>query len=107
MNTFGDLFSFGFDVVPKQRCLRSLKSVRKEVPGASVLEFSVPGCDEEDVSVEVEDDCLIITATIQGSEVTKTYILPSRCDVDTLEAKIEKGLLTVTIPENKKRRKIL
>lgn len=113
MSTFDDLFNtaFGWEAPRSVRtsCYRqSFPSPKfKKEDGANTIEIAVPGCGEEDVSVEVEDDYLVIKAEGGGREVNRTFLLPPGTDPDLITATVEKGLLLIRIPENKKSRKIL
>ena len=69
-------------------------------------ELEVPGCSEEDVSVEVGNNLLVIEATVRGKTISRTYTLPEGSDPQSVTATVEHGLLVVEIP-NGERRKIL
>lgn len=70
------------------------------------FELEVPGCSEEDVSVEVGNNLLSIEAEIRGSKVSRTYTLPEGSDPQKVTASVKNGLLKVEIP-NGERRKVL
>lgn len=86
------------------------------------LTAEVPGMGEEDVQVEVQDGVLTITGEkkqeVQESEegynfserrygfFKRSFCLPSDASEDNIEAKMDKGVLSITIPmaEEKSRR---
>lgn len=86
------------------------------------LTAEVPGMREEDVKVEVKDGVLTITGEkkkeVEESEggyrfserrygfFERSFCLPSDASEDNIEAKMDKGVLTITIPmaEEKSRR---
>lgn len=70
------------------------------------LELEVPGCSEEDVSVEVGNNLITIEAEVRGKKMSRSYSLPEGCDPQNVKASVTHGLLKVEIP-NGERRKVL
>lgn len=86
-----------------------------ETPQAVVVKAEVPGMDPKDLNISVTGDVL----TVKGEKKTereekeesyhlversygsfsRSLILPAAVDVDRIEAKYEKGVLTVTCPK--------
>jgi HSP20 family protein len=85
-------------------------NTNKSVDGDGVtLEFVVPGLSKEDISVYVEDNKLKVSYT---AEITKskyvepferTYTLGEDLDDKKISAKVENGVLTLTVPKSKKK----
>ena len=74
------------------------------------IEVAVPGLIKDDLSIKVKDDVLTITHERDEEETfrftnsfTKQYSLPDDVSVKTIVAKVEKGVLLVTIPKDKKK----
>lgn len=70
-------------------------------------QFEVPGVKKEDVKIELEDRRLAVTAsrktsTAEGEstiELSRALTVPEGIDVENISAKLENGLLTVTLPK--------
>jgi HSP20 family protein len=106
----------------EQRCVSPLSKISEE-EGKVVLQLEVPGVKKEDVNVSIEDDQLRIYAPrkVESSE-NGTYLLRERncgdyeklftidntIDRDNIDAKMENGVLTITLQfkEEVKPRKI-
>ena len=106
--------------MPRER--NDLKCDIYEKGGNYHIEMDVPGYDKNDISIEVKDGYLTVSAEKQTEEDTeeKNYIRKERVygkfersfylgdlDSDKVEAKFDNGTLKVTIPkkeeiENKK-----
>lgn len=95
----------------------------EETDDAYVVEAELPGIRQEDVSVELQDNGLVITGEIKEKEERKGTVreqtrrtgrfyyrtsLPGGVDADRIEAKLDQGVLTVRVPktERAKGRKI-
>ena len=82
-----------------------------------VIEVDLPGVDEKDLSVELRDDMLVLSAHKQHEEKTedKGYYrversygsfrrvlnVPKDADRDNINAKLDKGVLCITMPRTK------
>ncbi|MCA9365886.1 Hsp20/alpha crystallin family protein [Candidatus Kaiserbacteria bacterium] len=83
----------------------------------------VPGINPEDVSIEVTDDTLSITGTIEKSneekdenyyrmerssgQFSREFMLPSKVDVDSVNAEAKNGVIVITLtkqPSEQKRK---
>lgn len=91
---------------------------------SAIVTAELPGVGLEDVSISVENDTLTLRGSRQPDEVgenvtyhrqerrygnfARTFRLPFRVDAGGVEAKLEKGVLTITLPraEEDKPRKI-
>lgn len=79
-----------------------------------VIEADLPGVDEKDVSIELKDDLLVITAEkrrdeeIEGKDYyrverscgsfRRVLNVPGDADRDAIKAKFDKGVLRITMP---------
>jgi HSP20 family protein len=88
-----------------------IKETDKEV----VISAELPGIDEKDISVEIEDHSLVIRGKREFEKETKkedyrriersygsfyrSFALPASADVDKIKAVHEKGLLKITVPK--------
>ena len=77
-----------------------------------VIEVAVPGLIKEDLSITVKDDVLTISHERDEDEsfrftnpFTKQYSLPDDVSVKGISAKVENGVLLVTVPKDKKKAK--
>lgn len=106
----------------ERRCVNPLSTIREE-EGKVVLQLEVPGVKKEDINVSIEDDQLRIQAPRREERIENgTYILRERncgdyeklftidnsIDRDNIDAKMENGILTITLQfkEEVKPRKI-
>ncbi len=77
------------------------------------MDVALPGLSKEDITVETEDDLLIInTAEKEGGSIlnfdgkTWKFRLPHRADIDAIQASVENGILSIEIPLKVVRRSI-
>lgn len=73
------------------------------------FEMFVPGLTKKDVSVELEDSKLIISANYE-SELTsystnKSFTISNNIDSKVISASVENGVLRITLPYKKKEEK--
>lgn len=79
------------------------------VDGKYSLELGVPGFKKEDIKVSLEDSIYLV---IEGSnakygDFERSYSLSEDSDEEKIEAKIENGILAISIPQKiKKKSKI-
>jgi len=67
------------------------------------LELKVPGYSKDDITVELVDDELFITGKSEKyGNFKKEYC---SIDSDEIDATVENGILTISIPTNKKKQK--
>ena len=85
----------------------------KETADAFVLVADVPGLDEKDLDVNVHDGVLTVTGARNSEEkkegerysiverrygsFARSFSLPDLADTDKIEAKLDRGVLTLTI----------
>ena len=101
-----NVFEDDFSMACRHGVIPSTRTRIDRTDNGVVLKLDVPGCSEEDVSVEVGNNFLSIEAEVGGEKISRTYTLPEASDPQTITADVTNGLLTVTIP-NGQRRKIL
>jgi len=94
-----------------QNSERALGINIREDDDAYVLSALVPGLKAEDLNIQVLDDVLRIEGEYKAKEsnylvrelpsgsFARTLRLPSSIDADKVEAKIEDGILTLTLPK--------
>mgnify|MGYP003324493491 CR=1 FL=1 len=81
-------------------------SIFQESEDSYSLYVPLTGLGKEDVNVCVLDGVINLTAKglVAGQEldISKALPLPSKADPDTLEAKMEKGLLSISVQKRQK-----
>ena len=81
-------------------------SIFKESEDAYSLYVPLTGLGKEDVNVSVLDGIVKLTAkgkvAEQELDISKSIPLPAKADPETLEAKMEKGLLSITVQKRQK-----
>ena len=73
-----------------------------------ILEISLPGFKKEDVEVKVENGILEIhgkTTRWDKVDYNRFYTLPDEIDQDKISAKMEDGILEITLPKYKEEEK--
>lgn len=85
--------------------IHSRKYFVDEKEDSFILEIPVPGFQQNDISVEVENDLLVISAENTGSFWTEDFIkkfkIPTVVDSDTIKAKITDGILRINLGKKK------
>ena len=78
---------------------------------AYYAQFEIPGIRKEDVKVELHDQLLSLTATKKSSgetesstTLTRTISVPLGVASDHISAKLEDGILLVTLPKSSERK---
>ncbi len=120
MNRMFDDFFGGFDFLPSKIMEESLSRFAphidvKETPKEIKVIAELPGMDEKDISLSLEDDFLLIKGERQEEkkEDNEEYFyremsygsfrrmipLAAKVDADKVEAKFKKGVLKVTLPK--------
>jgi len=74
------------------------------------IEIAIPGLSKEDIDIKVKDSILTISHEKEDDEsffftnsFGKEYTLPDDVSVKGITAKVENGVLLVTIPKDKKK----
>jgi len=75
------------------------------------IEIAVPGLIKDDISIKVEDDILTISHERDEEETfrftssfKKVYSLPDDVSIKGIVAKVENGVLLLTLPKEKKKK---
>jgi HSP20 family molecular chaperone IbpA len=73
------------------------------------IEIQIPGYGPEDVQVTINGRVVEIKGTLGESSFNRMYDLSHNVDVEALKAKVDRGILTVSLPkkEGLRPRKIL
>jgi len=102
INLFDEAF-FGFG-----KTNRKFESV-----DGQTYELALPGFSKEDLNIEVNGRILTISAEIDQKEETrwkqsfhKRYTLPNSVDSDSVEAKMENGVLQLSFGKSKEAKKV-
>lgn len=106
--SFDELFNWsGF---PSSAAPASLAADVYEDDGHYYARFEVPGVKKEDAKIELKDRFLTVSVTRNvktgesESRLTRSVSVPDGIEVDRISAKLEDGLLTVTLPKQEQRK---
>jgi HSP20 family protein len=109
---FDELFWNGFGALDGFNLNYGSPKVTKK-DSSLLVEVALPGYTKDEVSVEVEGRTLTIAAEIAEADQTffkktfkKMYELPDDVDADQINAKLENGLLTLTMGKTEKVTKV-
>ena len=61
------------------------------------VEVAVPGFRPEELDITVENDILTIAGKTEKRSFTRSLVLPEEIDTENINAKVEHGLLTLTL----------
>ena len=83
-----------------------------EDEGHYYARFEAPGVKKEDAKVELKDRVLTVSvsrklekdATASVTKLSRSLSVPDGIEVDRISAKLEDGLLTVTLPKQEQRK---
>lgn len=78
----------------------------KNEDGSFSIDVDMPGIKESEINIQLMEDNIV---TIEGSRKTKTssytvnksFVLPDKCDPDSLKAELKDGVLTLTLADKK------
>lgn len=124
LDRIGKAWPFGWTEAPRgePRALRAFEHMPnvevKENDKAYTLSVELPGLDEKDVKVTVEDDMLTLAGEKKFERTdekthysersygsfTRSFTLPADADGATVAARFTKGVLTIDIPKAAKPR---
>jgi len=104
-----------FDVYSMPTFSSDLKYTKDEYYVSSdekqyLLEIPMPGISKENLKVDVEEGMLVVqaTATIKSKAVKsikKSWYIDESIDTSNITAKLDNGLLTVSLPKSKPNKK--
>ena len=102
----------GFDLT--ERFGPSPRMDQREIDGGLELTVELPGLNEDDVRIEVQDDVLTVSGEKKSATeshdkglriverrygaFSRSVRLPAGVKVDAIEAGLDQGVLTVTVP---------
>jgi len=104
-NSLLDLFDHHFDLLtPRDSRIDVDRYETKSTESDHQIRIALPGHDKESVKISIENGKLLITAESKSEKkdpLCKTesfrFALPKNCNVDEIDAKIQNGILTVTV----------
>lgn len=107
-SAFGSLFDPGFSSIAPARLATD---VYEDVDNY-YARFEVPGVKKEDVKVELHDRLLTVSVekrekseqSEQSYTLSRSVSVPDSVEPDRIGAKLEDGLLTVTLPKQEQRK---
>lgn len=89
---FADIW--GFD--PFRNLTTGIDISRNET--GYTVEMAVPGYKPEEIDINLEDSLLTVNGKNEKRSFTRSFSLPDEVDVDSIHAKVEHGMLTLTLP---------
>src|SRR5579883_2777753 len=63
------------------------------------LKLEVPGVDEKDLDIRVENNTLTVTGERKYGSFTRTFTLPTTVDAEQVKASYDKGILKISLPK--------
>lgn len=69
------------------------------------MNFDVPGLSKSDITIKVEDRVLTLEGENENRTFNKQYKLNEDWDINQAEAKVENGVLSLSIPKIKEKKK--
>ena len=108
---FKDPFFQGFDSVFESKFLKTPETkINKDETGYSVS-LSVPGLTKEDLKISIKEGILSISYEKHEGDIdhffigsfVKSYNVPDNVKEKDIEGKVENGVLTITLPIDKKK----
>ncbi len=113
-----DRFFDSFITATPQQAVNSPAVDIREEEDRYVLEAELPGLNEKDVDVKVEENLLTLSSSREenheekkngylirerkAASFNRSFVLPKDVDRERIEARFRNGLLTLTIPKNPK-----
>jgi len=68
-----------------------------ETDDSYIFTLELPGYKQSHLDVELEGDVLTVRAKREGAEFERAVKIPQDVDADKVEAKLEDGILTITL----------
>ena len=78
----------------------------KDTGDAYGLQIPLPGFRKEHIKAEVDDGLMRVVAKRDDDDASYSFYLPEIADVSTLSAKMEDGLLSISVEKLEKSKKI-
>jgi len=80
---------------------------KREIVGDNVeVEIELPGVDKKDISLNYLSEKLSVNLSIESKGIDNDIYLANQVDPETIEAKLDKGILTIVCPIKTNNRKI-
>jgi len=106
INTINDIFNTVSNFADRDWPVKSFmnKSTVYEKENSYFIELSVPGYSKKDIDIEITENSLIVTGTLESasnlvdSTLDKTYSLTVDSDVDNIKATVINGILKIEVP---------
>jgi HSP20 family molecular chaperone IbpA len=82
--------------------------------GVCTVEIELPGIPRGDISVEADDETRQVTVNLKNDSdnrrmslgtITKTFSFGNECDMSTLDARLESGILTLSVRQRERKRR--
>ncbi len=99
-SVFGDIFGFDPLRLLNQPDVFGIEMRRTD--NGYEIDMPVAGFRPEDISVTVEDDVLSISGQNDKRRFTRSMTLPDEVDTDSIDARVENGMLTLILPRSPK-----
>ena len=97
-NVLDELAERAKPITPKQNNMDIIDDVL-------TMSFDVPGLSKSDITIEVEDRVISIEGENDDRTFNKQYKLTEDWDINQSEAKVKNGVLTLSIPKLKEKKK--
>lgn len=106
---FNRAFDTIFEDVDRDLFYNKLQTLTDETDDAYVVKAEVPGLSHDDIDINYENNLLTIKAewkeekekSLRRGKVQKSYSVYG-IDADKIEAKLDSGILTLTLPKSEK-----
>jgi len=97
-NVLDELAERAKPITPKQNNIDIIDDVL-------TMSFDVPGLSKSDITIKVEDRVISIEGENDDRTFNKQYKLTEDWDINQSEAKVKNGVLTLSIPKLKEKKK--
>ena len=97
-NVLDELAERAKPITPKQNNMDIIDDVL-------TMSFDVPGLSKSDITIKVEDRVISIEGENDDRTFNKQYKLTEDWDINQSEAKVKNGVLTLSIPKLKEKKK--
>ena len=97
MNSLLDSFFDDSFAIRKMNYMNYTDDVKYNDDGATI-KMKVPGFNKKSIDISVDSDYLVIEGKTDDDSFTKRYSIDNKFDFDSIDAKVNDGLLTLTLP---------
>ena len=91
-----DLFDDSFAIKRMNEIIKQ-KEITHDDDGATI-KLKVPGFNKKSIDISVDSEHLTIEGKTDDDSFTKRYTIDNKFDFDSIDAKVNDGLLTLTLP---------